>query len=144
MVLFFSGCSSTVKDSLANNSWNFTRIVDNQTGVTVFSSEKESSKYSTAKVADLSCTATENKITVKDNTTGNEWALDYIKNETAKTNNTEGTVYDISYTAGEKTLTGYATTGIANLSDDGGNNYLIITLGGYELHFIDTQELPIA
>ncbi len=136
MILFLSGCSGTQKDSLANISWNFSRIVDTQTGVTVFSSEKENSKYNTAKVTDLSCMADDNKITIKDNATGNEWTLDYSKNTTAKTNNTEGVIYDISYTSEEKTLTGYATTGLANLND-----YLIITIGGYELHFIEQTQL---
>ena len=86
MILFLSGCS-TKNETLANNDWKFSRIVDTQSGNVTFSSEKEASKFNGAKVADLSCTADDSKITIKDNATGNEWTLDYIKNNTIKTNN---------------------------------------------------------
>ncbi len=144
MILLLSGCKGAEKNSLDKSDWNFSRIIEIQTGVVVFSNEKNSAKYNTAKVIDLSFTADESKITIKDSATGNEWALDYAENKTAKTNNTEGTIYDITYTSEEKTIKGYATTGIANLSDVSKYTYIVITLGGYELHFNDMTETKIA
>lgn len=143
MILFLSGCSGMKKNPLESNDWKFSRIVAVQTGVVVFSSEKDSSKYNTAKTADFSFTANESKMTIKDNASGNEWTLDYIINETAEISNRDGTVYDITYTTEEKTVKGFATTGIANLNDVSEYNYLIITLGGYELYFNDMEEIRL-
>ncbi len=144
MVLFLSGCSAKDNKTLENYNLEISRIVESETKKVLFSSEKENSKYDNAEIISLSCTANKNEITIKDNSTNKEWVLDYSINKTAETNNTEGAVFDISYTAEEKTLTGYATTGTANISENEGNDYLIITLGGYELHFIEMQELQIA
>lgn len=141
LVFVLSGCSSIAKDSLGNNNWEFSRIIETENGKVAFSSENNSTKFSDAKIIDLSCTANDNEIILKDNTTNNEWILSYTVNETAETNNADGQIYDISYTAEEKNITGYATTGIANLNDISQCNYLIITLGGYELYFIESEKI---
>lgn len=140
MILFLSGCSKTEKISIKNSDWKFSRIIQSQTDIVVFSSEKEISKHNTAKTIDLSFSANESKMTIKDNASGNEWTLDYIINETAEISNRDGTVYDITYTTEEKTVKGFATTGIANLNDVSQHNYLIITIDGYELYFNDISE----
>ena len=142
MILFLSGCS-TKNETLANNDWKFSRIVDTQSGNVTFSSEKEASKFNGAKVADLSCTADDSKITIKDNATGNEWTLDYIKNNTIKTNNEDGANFDITYTTEEKAVKGFATTGVVNQNGEDGSDYLIINLDGYELHFNNIEEIKI-
>ena len=43
-IFIFSGCNNSEKDSLKNKSWNLSRIVQTQTDIVVFASEKEISK----------------------------------------------------------------------------------------------------
>ena len=143
IIILLSGGCSAAKESLGNNNWKFSRIVESQTDTGAFVSEKDSVKYKGAKVIDLSCSANENEITIKDNATGNEWKLGYAENKTVTTNNTDGSIFDITYTTEDKTVKGFATTGIANTNGEGGSNYLIINFGGYELYFNDIEEIKI-
>ena len=68
LVFVLSGCNSIAKDSLGNNNWEFSRIIETENGKVAFSSENNSTKFSDAKIIDLSCTANDNEIILKDNT----------------------------------------------------------------------------
>lgn len=143
ILLLLSGCTDSGKVSVENSEWKFSRIIEADTNKVVFSNEKDNSKFEGSKIIDLSCSATENQITIKDNASGTEWILDYTENKNAETNNPDGSIYEVTYTAEEKSIRGYATTGIANLNDVVENEYLIITLGGYELHFVNLEDVTL-
>ncbi len=143
MVLFFSGCKSTEKVTIENNDWKFSRIVESKTDKVVFSSQKDSFKYDGAKSIDISCSADNGKIIIKDNSSGNEWHLDYTENKKAKTNNTDGYIYEVTYSTESENIKGYASTGAANLNGITANDYLIVTISGYDLYFVNLEETKL-
>lgn len=140
LVFVLSGCSSFKKVRIEKYDWEISRIASTETSEVLFCSADNELKYKGAKVTDLKCLAADGKITITDSATNEEWVLEYTDNKTVQTNNTDGSIYEIKYSNDEKNLKGYATTGTASLNDVIDNYYLIITIGGYDLYFIDTAE----
>ncbi len=140
LVLVLSGCSSIRKVKIENNNWEFSRISEKETDKVVYSSEENKLKFSDAKVSDIKLSADKNTITITNSETEESWTLEYAENKTAVTNNTDGNVYDVFYKHETVYLKGYASTGIANKNDVDEDYYLIITIGGHSLYFIDTLD----
>ena len=142
MLLVFCGGCSTNKIQIEKNIWNFSRISENETDSVIFCSEENKLKFSDAKVTDIKLAADKNTFTVTNIETQESWLLEYNKNETAKTNNTDGLIYDVYYKGDDKTLKGYAYTGIVDKSFDNPDYYLVIAIGGHSLYFLTGTEAP--
>ncbi len=139
-IFIFSGCSGTEKVKIENNDWTFSRISDDETDKIIFCSEENKLKFNEAEVSALSLSADKSSITITNSVTEEHWTLEYTENKTANTNNADGLIYDVFYKNDAEYLKGYATTGSASKNDIYNDNYLIITIGGYSLYFIDTAE----
>ena len=142
MLLILCGGCSTSKIQIEKNNWIFSRISDSKTDNIIFCSEENKLKFSDAKVTDIKLTADKNTFTITNTETNDSWTLEYAENKTAKTNNTDGRVYDVFYKGEGKNLKGYASTGIVNKSIDKPDYYLIITIGGHSLYFLTDTEAP--
>lgn len=140
LVFVLSGCSSLTGVPVEKYNWGFSRIAKTETGDVIFCSAENELKYSDAKITDINCYADDGKITITNPATNESWILEYEDNDTVDTNNTEGSVYNIYYKTETVSLKGYATTGIARKNDIDDDYYLIITIGGHDLYFIDTAE----
>ncbi len=140
LIFVLSGCSSLMGVRIEKYNWSFSRIANTENGEVIFCSAENELKYSGAKITDIKCSADDGIITVTNNATGDIWTLEYADNKTVETNNTIGSIYDIHYNSEAESLKGYATTGIASKSDVDDDYYLIITIGGYDLYFIDTAD----
>ena len=142
LILIFvllSGCSNQ-KANIEKCSWEFSRISVTENDSVVFCSENNKLKYDGAKTISLDCSINNGKITIKNIATDEEWVLEYKENKSAETNNTEGSVYTITYHTEPIPLKGYASTGITSKNDIDDDRYLIFTLGGYSLYFIEKSE----
>lgn len=137
LVFVLSGCSAFTGVRIDKYNWGFSRIADTETSEVLFCAEKNALKYSGAQIADFECSAKDGKIIITNPATEESWTLEYADNKTVETNNTVGSIYDIYYKTETENLKGYATTGIASKSDIDDDYYLIITIGGYDLYFID-------
>lgn len=137
LILVLSGCSQTKNVPVEDFDWKFSRIALTESGEVVFCSEDNKLKFEDAKVSDFDFSADKGIITITNAETSESWTLEYQENKTVPTTNTEGSVYDVYYNSEEKNLKGYATTAIAAKSDVSFDYYLIITIGGYDLYFID-------
>lgn len=140
LVFVLSGCSNINKVRIKNNNWDLSRIAETNTDRVIFCSEENNLKFPDAKVIDLELVADKSTITITSSSTGESWTLEYRGSETAETNSKDGLVYDIYYKNEGKQLKGYASTGVASKSDVDDDYYLIITVGGYSLFFVDTLD----
>ncbi len=139
-IFVFSGCSGTEKVKIENNNWIFSRISYDKTDKIIFCSKENELKYNEAKVSELKLTADKASVTITNAETEESWTLEYAESKTASTNNSLGRIYDVYYKNGSEYLKGYATTGTASKSDVDDDYYLIITIGGHSLYFIDTVD----
>lgn len=139
LILLFvlGGCSKFKNVPIEKYDWEFSRIAATETGEVLFCSADNELKFDNAKVSDFKCVADDGIITITNAETSEQWTLEYEDNKTVQTNNTEGSVYEVYYNSESKNLTGYATTAIASRNDVNNDYYLIITIGGYDLYFID-------
>ena len=136
-IFVFSGCSGTEKVKIENNNWVFSRVSDDKNNKIIFCAKENELKFKDAKISDLTFSADKSSITITNAETDESWTLEYSENKSAETNNSDGFVYDIYYKNEAEYLKGYATTGSTNKSDISSDRYLIITIGGYSLYFID-------
>ncbi len=140
LIFVLSGCSQTKNVPVEKFDWEFSRIAVTKTGEVVFCSEYNKPKFENAKVSDFDLSADKGIITITNAETSESWTLEYEENKTAQTTNTEGSIYNVFYNSEDKNLKGYATTAIAAKNDVSFDYYLIITIGGYDLYFIDYSE----
>ena len=143
MIFVLCGGCSTQKIQIEKNDWNFSRILETETSNVIYCSEKNKVKFSEAKVTDIKLTADKSTFVITNSETQESWTLEYNKNKTAKTNNTDGLVYDVFYNSDNKTLKGYAFTEIVDKNIDNPKYYLIITIGGHSLYFLTGTEAPL-
>lgn len=140
LIFVLSGCSQSKRVPVEDYDWEFSRIAVTKTDEVVFCSEDNNLKFKNAKVSDIDFSADNGIITITNTETSESWTLEYEENKTAQTTNAEGSVYNVYYSSEEKSLKGYATTAIAAKSDVSFDYYLIITIGGYDLYFIDYSD----
>ncbi|MBR3781270.1 MAG: hypothetical protein IKK63_08735 [Clostridia bacterium] len=140
LVFVLSGCNAAKKVRIDEYNWTFSRITSTETDKVIFTSEKNSSRYTEAKIINIKCTVSGDEITISDPASKESWKIQYTENKEAKTNNADGLIYDLTYSAEENSIKGFATTGIANMNDVDEDYYLILTIGGYELYFMDITD----
>lgn len=139
-IFVLSGCNSSKKVHIDEYNWELSRIVSTETDETVFVSEETAAKYPEAKTISIECTVSGDEITISSPAGNESWKIKYEENKEAKTNNSDGLIYDLIYSTEENSIKGFATTGIANLNDVNESKYLILTIGGYELNFMEIKQ----
>ena len=140
MVFIFSGCNAAQKVRIDKYNWSFSRIASTETDKVIFTSKDNSAKFADAKVINLECSVSDGEITISNPESNESWKIQYTENKEVKTNNADGLIYDLTYSTEESSVKGFATTGIANMNDVDEDYYLILTIGGYELHFMDMTD----
>lgn len=131
--LSFASCGENI--DIKNHDWQFSNVqgmADN--GAITHCAEEFKDLYPDAQIIDLSCSATDDTITITDNGTGESITFTY---ET-ELSNFKDLIYKI--TSEDNTVQGYASVGVTEYMNDKSEYTLIITIGERSLYFYEVIE----
>lgn len=127
--LMSGGCASANELAIENHNWQISRVQLAKTAEIIYCSADESSLHQNAEIIDLSCTASNGKIIIKDNSSSQTWSLDYIE----KSADPESVIYEINGN-------GNAVVGKTTYHDNSFEYTLIISVDNYVLYFSDKPQ----
>lgn len=125
----FSSCINN-SPSIQNTNWKMTSIQSGNEGSIIISGSSEMQEsYPNSKLIDMTCSFTQSKFILSNNTSGDIWTGTY---SLINDDNIKSSIYGLVFSDGK---TGHAVYGITTYADGSQEDTLIISAEGYAMNF---------